>query len=1621
MDKKTQTYLSLFFIVIGCQIVLSQQITIDNTVTETDLIENHLATGCVEISSVVSPVNGSTNGFSSFGSFDRGTTNFPLSSGIVISSGNAASGANNTISDDLSDGDLNWGTDPDILNVLGIDNTANATVVEFDFVAISDVIQFNYLMASEEYYANYQCDSDDGFAFLIRESTATTYQNIALVPGTNDPVTVRNIHEEVLNICGASNEAYFDDYNAGNTNYNGRTTVMTASANVIPNTRYHIKLLVFDYGGDGEFDTSVFIETNSFSTLSLGEDITTCANSTTLDANLNNPLATYQWFLDNNLIPNENGETLTATASGTYRVEATIPVGDSTCVEDDEIVVTLNTETPIDPVSDYTLCDANGDDVETFDLSTKDNDVASVIPFSNYSFTYHPSEADARANSNPILAPIQNTTNPHPIYVRIVDTDTGCPAYTFFNLIVNNLPIINTPSNLPVCDNDSNLDGFTAINLTQKDDEITGGDTNLVVTYHDSQINANSGSNPLNSTNYTNSSNPETVYVRVTNTQTGCANTTTLTIDVTLSPNVLRDTQYIDACDTDRDGNAIFDLTIREDDILQGLNGVTVTYHQSVADANSGTNPINDPNNFEYTNSTPEPGEATIYVRIEDDNTGCATVVPLEIHTNLLLTGTDTNEFALCDDGNGSGFINFDLYTVEGYIINDLPFPISVNFYENQADLDNGNNINKANPYPVSNTTPKTLLIQIYNTDTGCVENEDIVLRVNPILLFTPIDPLPFCDNDDDGVANIDLTLFDDEILNGNTNFFVTYFASEDDARQNIAPLPNPYPVNQSANIWARIQSTTTGCHTENNFTIEVVPAPTTSQPSDIIICDADQDGFSIVNLENTYSEIVSNPNNHDISFHTSLDDARTGSNAISSPSSYNANTQLLFIRIVETNANTSCPAIEALRIIVNTLPVIQDISNYKICVDSGTTSANFYLYEKDAEILNNQIGKEVFYFEDAAYNIPLNKYSAYNSSGSQTIYVRVENTSDPNCNATSSFQLELATNPEYNTGFTDFPPVCQSIHGDYTFNLEEKRQEFMQGSPDNLVINFYLSEADALNNANTALPDAFTYTERQGQFYVRIEKSENSCAVVEEISFVTFPTPYIESATIPAVCDSDYDGITTIDLETTSYNIENVRFSDVEISFYEDYDEDTMTLTNQIPDTQINTYPVTTSKTIYVKAEITQTTCFDVYALDLVVNLPPEVNTIDPIVFCDNTTSTYDLTLVDDMLVDNSNNITITYHNSQPDADTGANPLNKNYTYNNNNPTIFARIVNNTTGCFITQAFQLQINPNPIANTPPDLEDCDDDFDGFLEFDLTVNNAAILGNQNAADYTITYYNDMNDALDARNPLGDIHAAVNTEIVYARIEHNITECFDVTQFSIYVNPLPVIPLEDVEPLCINDLPQTFNADTGMAGDTYLWDTGETTPEIQLDKNDLGMHWVQVTTLNGCSFTRNFELIESEDATINFTTKVDFQDPNSITIDVSGIGNYVYILDGGEPQTSNVFNNVTFGLHQITIRDLNGCEDVITEVYVFDIPKFFTPNNDGVFDNWHVIGIEQLPGTIVYIYDRYGKLLKTLPHNSIGWDGTFNGNNMPSNDYWFVAKIMQDGNLNEIKGHFALKR
>jgi len=230
---------------------------------------------CVNISNITSSTGSNYGSVNGIGYFTNTNPAFPLSSGLILSTGNAAnvSGPNLTI---LSEGNssawVNVG-DTDLQNLI-LSATGqtmaskNATKLEFDFTSQNEFMSFNFLFASEE-YGVYQCNYADAFAFLLTDLTTGITKNLAVVPGTNTPISVVTIRNNEHNpSCTSQNESFFDkfyDYDfLAPINFNGQTTLMSASSEIIANNPYHIKLVIADRQ-DPMYDSAVFIQAGSFS------------------------------------------------------------------------------------------------------------------------------------------------------------------------------------------------------------------------------------------------------------------------------------------------------------------------------------------------------------------------------------------------------------------------------------------------------------------------------------------------------------------------------------------------------------------------------------------------------------------------------------------------------------------------------------------------------------------------------------------------------------------------------------------------------------------------------------------------------------------------------------------------------------------------------------------------------------------------------------------------------------------------------------------------------------------------------------------------------------------------------------------------------------------------------------------------------------------------------------------------------------------------------------------------------------------------------------------------------------------------------------------------------------
>lgn len=241
------------------------------------------------------------------------------------------------------------------------------------------------------------------------------------------------------------------------------------------------------------------------------------------------------------------------------------------------------------------------------------------------------------------------------------------------------------------------------------------------------------------------------------------------------------------------------------------------------------------------------------------------------------------------------------------------------------------------------------------------------------------------------------------------------------------------------------------------------------------------------------------------------------------------------------------------------------------------------------------------------------------------------------------------------------------------------------------------------------------------------------------------------------------------------------------------------------------------------------------------------------------------------------------------------------------------------------------------------------------------------------------------------------------------------ECWESTEFNEdsceweITGTQPLEFRDEFVSLCENDT-VNLQAMSTIQNPLYQWDSGEQSSSINVAV--AGNYEVEVT--DGC-FTEIITFIVSEieiPAIENISS-----DGSSIIINLSTTGEYQYSLDGINYQFSNVFSNQPSGLYTVFVKsEFCGFEE--TQEYLhFYIPKFMTPNGDDVNDFFSINALQYFTSSNVYIFDRYGKLLFSAENRNINWDGTFNGNKLPSSDYWYL--IIIEGQ--EFRGHFTLKR
>ena len=589
-----------------------------------------------------------------------------------------------------------------------------------------------------------------------------------------------------------------------------------------------------------------------------------------------------------------------------------------------------------------------------------------------------------------------------------------------------------------------------------------------------------------------------------------------------------------------------------------------------------------------------------------------------------------------------------------------------------------------------------------------------------------------------------------------------------------------------------------------------------------------------------------------------------------------------------------------------------------------------------------------------------------------------------------------------FNTGFSS------------SFDTTTITQQVLQGQIDKVV-----TFIDGKGKKYNSLPNPFTNTIKDREtITVRVSHKDNLCCYSETtFDLIVNTLPDVTTVEDLKVCATTSNGYATFNLNQVKLDLIESR-TNLQTEFYHQngqliIDSELGSVTNTIKYVEI----------ISVKVKNLDTNCFITTTFKLIASTLPVANTLNDLIGCDDNndgiSEYFDTTNIESSVLGTQTGMKLSYFDAF--GNQLPSPLPNPYTNTvANQETITVRVTNMQTACYSETFLNLTTSTKPQINQPVPLYTCDQGG-GFGVFDTSSIENQLIGNQN--NLLISYSDQNGNALPSPLPLNFKNTVAWSQTINVKVENKLnSKCYSETSFSLIVNKLPTINLKDDYYLC--DLEPSLYIATDSNFDSWVWTFENGTVisnSFEANLIDAGTYTLRVTKTNNgisCENSFSFHLVRSILPKIDEVKTQDVSDNNYIEILTSGNGDFEYAIDGLNFQDNNTFHNLLGGIYVVQVRDKKGCGGDQREIVLVDYPKFFTPNNDGYNECWHILGIEKFPNSVTTIFDRYGKIIKKLMYNDIGWDGTLNGEKLFSSDYWFTVELGNDRNF---KGHFSLKR
>ncbi len=434
----------------------------------------------------------------------------------------------------------------------------------------------------------------------------------------------------------------------------------------------------------------------------------------------------------------------------------------------------------------------------------------------------------------------------------------------------------------------------------------------------------------------------------------------------------------------------------------------------------------------------------------------------------------------------------------------------------------------------------------------------------------------------------------------------------------------------------------------------------------------------------------------------------------------------------------------------------------------------------------------------------------------------------------------------------------------------------------------------------------------------------------------------------------------------------------------------------------------------------------------EIIISEMPEVmNGVYDLIQCDSfdgepydNITTFNLQLANDAIcLNNNDDVQVFYYHSilEAESDTlNVNTIDNIYRNEYIDELVYAKVLKTNTECYSIVNIRLKTT-EPFDIGHYNLIGCDLENSNSGYFDLSEKRYEISLDLNLHSYEqITFHESEYEAVMGLNSLYGIYSSSEATL-YIRVESENT-CYGFGILNLSLNSFPQID-NQIFNVCSVDFPLLINSgipDNLISNYFYKWSTNESSNEILV--NEPGVYEVLVyNEASNCEVAVNITVVENEVPEI-----IGFDiDDHNVVVNVNSENNFLFSIDNiyGIYQESNIFLNIPSGIHEVFVKDLNSCEIISKTFNVIGFPKFFTPNNDGVNDNWNVYGLEEgqlnIDQLLVSIYDRYGNFIISFnPINSIGWNGNYLGTQLNADDYWYNMKL-SDSEV--YRGHFSLKR